>query len=174
VILGLLWLIGLVSLAGCASPSGSASRDGEHRTCVTLRGYQGDQLFELASESHTDRVEYYSKVRRRAARKVQSDEVMDALVEELDRGGFRRHAQDGPAPSRGGSLLTWSLEIERGEHVEHWIVGQGSQAEERTRFNECMNTFVQLYNVTASYQAVENAEGPDLFEEARARQAGRT
>ena len=140
---------------------GDASSDGRMR--VTLRNYDAEQLFELVSESHTNRVEYYSQERADAARKIQSDEVMGALVDELDSQGFEDFAQPGRAPTRKNEVVSQSLEIERGDETEHWVVGKGSAASERLRFRDCMLAFVELYNLTASYQVIENPEGSQIF-----------
>lgn len=130
---------------------------------VTLRNYDAAQLFELVSESHTSRVEYYSQVREDAARKIQSDEVMDALLDELGAQGFEEFAHPGRAPTQKSEVISQSLEIEHGDTTEHWIVGKGSSPVERQRFRECMLAFVQIYNLTASYQALENPQGSQIF-----------
>lgn len=156
----------------CAS-AGSEARSAApaERMRVTLRDYEAQQLFELVSESHTSRVEYYSAVRSDAARKIQTDEVVDALIDELEDRGFDDFAQAGQAPSRGNELVSRSLEIERGDKTEHWVVGRGSAADEQLRFHDCMLTFVELYNLTASYQTIENPSGGEIFPQKR---SGRT
>ncbi len=166
----------VASLICCAcSASGPrsdpSSRNADDRTRIALRNYDADQRFELVSESHTNRVEYYSQVRSDASRKIQSDEVMRALIEELQKQGFADFAQPGRAPSQGTEIVSQSLEIERGGETEHWVVGKGSAAEERERFRDCMLEFVQIYNLTASYQALENPDGSQIFPKNR---SGRT
>ncbi len=152
-------LLGLV--VACAStPTNSAER-----LRVTFRDYTIDRHFELASESHTDRVSYYSQVRDDAARKIQHDGVMRALTNELERQGYKRHAQEGNAPRQSGGILRGSLQIEDGEHTSHWVVGRGTDAQERIDFNTCMQTFFELYNASQGLQAVDNDRGPAFFEE---------
>jgi len=156
-------LLALPALAACSTPGDPHMATGATR--VLLHDYLGGQRFELVSESHTDRVQYYSSPRTDATRKVQLDQVMDALIAELDDLGFSEYRKSGPAPSRGGSVVTRGIEIQRPTGVEHWIVGSGSAPEERLEFNECLSTFMQLYNITQSYQAIENAGGAEVFDE---------
>ena len=158
--------IASILLSAACSSSGNRAGDAatsETRMRVTLRNYDAEQLFELVSESHTNRVEYYSHERADAARKIQSDEVMDALVDELDSQGFEEFAQPGRAPTRRNEIVSQAIEIERGDATEHWAVGKGSAAAERLRFRDCMLAFVELYNLTASYQAITNPDGSQIF-----------
>lgn len=149
--------------AGCAgSARGGAGADGE-RLRVSVVDYASGQHFELASESHTDRVAYYSAERADAARKVQTDEVMGLLVAELERQGFERYAQAGRAPTRGGGAVTRSIEVEDDGALEHWVIGAGSAPDERRAFNECLGQFLDLYNLSASYQSVDNPLGDEFF-----------
>jgi hypothetical protein len=161
-------LLLLPFLAACAS-SGGGGGGRAQRLRVTLRDYTQGARFELVSESHTDRVTYYSQARSDAARKVQTDEVMRALVREIDGKGFGNHSQEGPAPSQGGRALSRSIEVERDGAVEHWPIGNGSQVDERQAFHVCVDEFLQLYNISASFQAVENPVGRDYFEESQQR-----
>ena len=151
------------ALCACSSTGSRSANGGDARVRVTLRNYDAGQLFELVSESHTNRVEYYSQEREDAARKVQSDEVMGALLDELDSRGFRAHAQPGGAPTQRSELVSQSLEIQHGDTTEHWAIGKGSAAAERESFRDCMMDFVQIYNLTASYQTLKNPEGSQIF-----------
>lgn len=167
VLLGVLVALMPASLAGCASPSGSSSARTGDRLRVTLKDYKSGAYWELVSESHTDRLEYYSTERTGAARKVQTDEVMDALIDELDAQGYDDHAQDGRAPSAGGEVITRALEVDENGDVTHWIVGRGVAPEAWQRFNVCVNQFLQLYNLSASFQTVRNDRGHAFFDEAK-------
>ena len=131
---------------------------------MTLLDHQAGRRFELVSRSHTDPLDYYSTAREDASRKIVSDEVMGALIDELDALRFPVFARSGRAPSRGSGVITRSLEIDRDGQVEHWAVGSGSEAEERIDFIECMNTMLELYNAAQSYQTIENDRGSDVFE----------
>jgi len=147
-------------LSGACASTGSPGSD---RILVSLFDYESGRRFELASESHTDRVEYYSTVRDDAARKIQLDAVMRQLIGELNGHELAEHAQEGPAPSRGGGAISRAFEIRTGERTRHWVVGSGTPAAERLAFNDCVHSFLQLYNSSASFQAVHNDEGASFF-----------
>lgn len=161
------------ALAACAS-SGSAAQGDEGALLVSLHDYRQNRVFELASESHTSRVDYYSQSRKDAARKIQSDEVMGALLGELERQGLKDHEAAGPAPSAGGGVLEYGLEVERAGASGHWLIGKGTVPEEAIAFHECAKTFFELYNVTLSLQSVENPEGKALFDRSRQDAAARS
>jgi hypothetical protein len=151
-------------LVACASSGTSGSRSAA--VLVTLHDFKTGERFELASESHTDRVAYYSDARADAARQVQSDEIMSAFVAELERQGLAEHAQAGRAPSlAAGGVISWGLELERGPEASHWLIGKGSAPADWQEFQACRETFLQLYNITVSFQTVRNESGKELFEE---------
>jgi len=160
----------LVSLGACASTSGSGGSGDPVR--VSLRSYRANQVFELVGESHTNRVDYYSRPRANASLKVVSDKLADALRKELDRRGFQRNKKTGRAPSRGGSILTWSLEIAGPNGIDHWLVGPGTDAKQQQAFQESRRVFFELYNATFAYQAVENDKVKDFFASGRPNPAG--
>ena len=156
--------VGACALA-CAS-SGTAGGGGEEgkRILVALQNFKSGERFELASESHTDRVTYYSDERHDARRKVQTDEIMSAFVGELSRQGYTDHAQAGRAPAIGsGDVIRWGLEVQQGKDETHWLVGTGSPAPDWQTFQKCRDIFLQLYNITVSFQTVENPSGKDYF-----------
>ena len=161
-LLSLLSFVGSL-LAACAATSDPSGTTGD-RLRVTLNDYVGGARFELVSESHTDRVAYYSNTRYDAARKIQLDIVMQELITELGRSGFGEFSREGRAPSRGGGVVTRSFEIQSNDGVEHWVVGSGSAPEQRSSFLQCTATFLELYNATQSFQAIENDAGTELFE----------
>ncbi|MSR61519.1 MAG: hypothetical protein EXS08_03595 [Planctomycetes bacterium] len=155
-------------LVACASTGAGrgAQDDAPGEYLVTLRNFKTGERFELASESHTDRVSYYSETRADATRKVQADEVMEAFVEELGDQGFDSKAQVGKAPGvASGDVIRWGLEIAHGETRRHWLVGTGSQAADWQTFQKCRDTFLQLYNITVSYQTVQNQSGRQFFQD---------
>jgi len=149
-----------VLVASCAS---TESKTGD-RLRVTLYDHMGGTSFELVSESHSDRIEYYSTVRSGASRKYQGDRTMAALIEALDDEGFAQYGKGGRAPSATGGVITRSLEIQRNARIDHWAVGEGSAPESKISFHACTNTFLQLYNVTQAYQAIDNESGTGVFE----------
>jgi hypothetical protein len=161
-------LVHATVLGACAGPR---TRDSDVALLVTLHNYRGGERFELASESHTERVAYYSSARTDAARKVQTDEVMQAFLRELERLGLEEHARVGRAPAGAASaVIRWGLEISSGERQVHWLVGTGSAQEDWRAFERCRDTFLQLYNSTVSYQSVQNESGKAFFDD-RARAA---
>lgn len=155
----------LLGSVACSS-TGSGRARGGHRVLVTLRDYRSNLPLELANETHTDRVSYYSHERHDAARKVQTDEVIGALVDELDGRGFEAHASAGDAPAAARpDVVRWALAIEIDGQSKHWLVGPGTPADEWKAFQSCRDAFVQLYNVTVSYQSLQNASGGGLFKD---------
>ena len=153
-------------LTACAGPGARA--EGPAAVLVTLRNFKSGERFELASESHTDRVTYYSGARQDAARKVQSDEIMQAFLEELERQGYGAHARPGRAPAIGTSeTIRWGLEVEGPAGELSWLVGTNASPTDWADFQKCRDVFLQLYNVTVSYQTVQNASGKQYFEEQR-------
>ena len=164
-VLLLLGLPGLHGLAASCTSTGSAAPGARLR--VTLVDHRAGNRFELVSESHTSSVEYYSTARSDASRKILDDDVMTALIDELDANDFERFARSGRAPSPGGGpgrqVITRSLEIDRGGRVEHWSIGQGSVGAERGKFHACAGAMLQVYSLARSYQAIENPGGPEIF-----------
>jgi len=162
--------LALALLVGCAS-SGSSSPGGKARLRVSLHDFAHDQLFELVSVSHTSPVDYYSKERSDASRKIQTDEAMDAMLNELEKRGFDEYLKDGPAPTSGHGVVARSFEVERGGSLSHWEVGKGSPPEELKAFNDCFLAFLQVYNITSSFQSVQNDKGDAFFQDSKARTA---
>jgi len=156
-----------VLLAACAASGASSGVKGDGgEYLVTLRNLRSGEHFELASESHTERVSYYSTTRPDAARKILADDAMSAFVEELGKEGFDAHAQPGKAPSvASGDVIRWGLEVEHGSEHRHWLVGTGSQAADLQTFQKCRDTFLQLYNIAVSYQTVQNQDGHQIFQD---------
>jgi hypothetical protein len=159
------------SLGACAS-SGAARGEAGATLLVSLQNLRTGECFELASVSHTDPVAYYSDARNDAARKVTTDEIMSAFVGELDRQGFGKHARPGRAPAIGsGDVIRWGLEVESGTGRAHWLIGTGSSPDDWQAFQKCRDMFLELYNFTVSYQAVENPSGKGFFDD-KTRAAG--
>ncbi|MEX1025393.1 MAG: hypothetical protein WD226_09980 [Planctomycetota bacterium] len=162
--------------ASCAASGPSAER-------ITLREYRVDRaplVFELVSKSSGDELEYFSTTRTDAPRKFVDDELMAALSDHLLKHGCSKYGQAGPAPKRGDAqgLLRSSFEWQAGAEVKHWPIAAPLRGvlppgliEERTQFKGCQQVFLELYNATAAYQAIENTRGNDLFEEEQRRLA---
>jgi len=152
----------LLALTGCASAPAAPL---EAKLLLALKNYETGQRFELASESHTDRVTYYSSERADAARKIQTDEVMLALVEELERLDYGAHAREGRAPDSAHETMRWALELSSGPRTLNWSIGTGNAREDWLAFQKCRDTFLELYNVTVSFQTVQNQQGRGYFQE---------
>lgn len=151
----------LALAAGCAS---SPKTPESAKVLVALQNYQTGQRFELASESHTDRVTYYSSERPDAARKIQQDDVMLALVAELEKLEYGAHARQGNAPSTGNESTRWALELASDARTLNWTIGTGNAKDEWLAFQKCRDTFLELYNVTMSFQTVQNEQGRGYFQ----------
>lgn len=147
-------LFALVSLglAGCSSTRGSApSAMGQPARIRFLSG-RSQQSFQLVNETHTNRVELYSTTRTSADTKVQTDEVMDAMLDYFAEQGLFERTQPGGAPT-DASLS--SLEIEVAGAPVFFAVGPGSSAEDIALFGECRNAFIGVYNETYQLQSLE-------------------
>ena len=62
-------------------------------------------------------------------------------------------------------MIRWGLEIAHGEARRHWLVGTGSQPADWQTFQKCRDTFLELYNITVSYQTVQNQSGRQFFQD---------
>lgn len=158
----------LVAIPLCALATGCASTPeapADAKVLVALQNYQTGQRFELASESHTDRVTYYSSSRGDAARKIQKDDVMVALVEELERLDYGAHAHEGRAPEKAGETMRWALELASDTKTLNWAIGTGNAKDDWLAFQKCRDTFLELYNVTMSFQTVQNDQGRGYFQD---------
>jgi hypothetical protein len=157
-------LLLLSAAAGCAS--GPATGNAAQPRRVAWVDYRSRVLLELVNESHTDRVEQYSQVRSRdeAARKVQTDEVMDELVKVLRDLEFDALARPGPMPRGSDGSNVMGLEFDEAGQVRHVLAWRGMPADERQSFLEMANNFAEIYNATYGLQAVEVAPDESPFE----------
>lgn len=131
---------------------------------VAVLEYQHSVRVELVNNSHTDKLEQYSKIRPDASRKVQDDDVMAALVEYLDQEGFERLALPGLAPAMGSRLTTWALEIETPTSKQHILGSALTTAEDKRLALKMKTAVVQLFNVTRGWQAVQVQDGKLPFQ----------
>jgi hypothetical protein len=161
----------LLVAAGCASGGGGGGAGGSlgRPVAVSLIGY-GPAPFQLVSESHTAPVELYSNEMRHASTKVQADEVMLALVEHLDDLGFGGYARPGHAPDgvgAGGSIAKAIQVEDRGESAWWPLVATASTAELQA-FQTAVRDFLDVYNLTQSWQTIDNTLGGEYFERKKA------
>jgi len=160
-------LLCALAFAGLAcqsnAPAGEAKPSPNGPLRVGYTDYRSDQVLELVNESHTGRVEQYSKVGESANRKVQSDEIMDALIEHLDEQGFAKLAQPGHSPTKGDGRWLWSIEIERARGPSFVAVPPGLTAAEIKPYIAIKAAFVETYNATYGLQAVKVKAGETPF-----------
>jgi hypothetical protein len=150
-------------LAACAGAPKAADPSSGEPQRIALVLYRNPRVLELVSEAHTARLAQYSEVRESAGRKVQSNELMEALVEAFRERGFASLARNGPAPRTAGPDAYWALEVEDDAGVAHAILSKSlSQADVRTCL-ELKNAFLEVYNATYGLQAVEVKEGESPF-----------
>ena len=113
---------------------------------VTYLAFASGKKFELVNESHTNPHEYYSKKVpiEQAYVKIQSDEVVQALLDRLQDQGAVGRARAGAAQLYPIGSKAQALEFQMDGGVRHWLVTDKSPAEERTLFLKCANDFVQI------------------------------
>ena len=152
-------------LCACASSSSSgAGEDGPGTPLrVTYIHYKSGQRLELVNEAHTGRLEQYSAVRADASRKVQTNDVMNGLVEVLMENGFEERAQAGSAPADAG-VMSWALEIEDDQSLRHMGPVRGVSPEDYKQQLRLAAAFVDTYNATYGLQAVELKQDSTFFQ----------
>jgi hypothetical protein len=143
-----------LGLAGCASSSAAAPSGMGRPVRVLVESYRSGQAFELDNETHPDRVDLYSHTRPSAGTKVQTDDVMDAVLERFAALGLFARAEDGRAVA--GTGLLRAIEVETPEGVVHMGYGAATSQEDRHVFEQCFAAFLQVYNATYQLQSVED------------------
>ncbi|MEO0649445.1 MAG: hypothetical protein AAFZ65_02055 [Planctomycetota bacterium] len=155
-----LFLVAVFALltAACAS----TDTDTGTRARITLRQFTGsNDAYELRSETHTDRLEYYSSARTEANVKIMRDDLMDALLRGFDDAGYASFARPGAAPtsSLGGGQLRKVIEVERDGAVTHVAMGLESGPEEAAMVQDLVNGFFTAFNQVRSYQSLDSGGG---------------
>lgn len=157
----------LFAAAGCLAVSCATNpaEGGSGRALrVSLLDYRSQKSFELVSESHTSRVEQYSKVRAQPSRKVQTDEIMGQLVDWMDDHEFGRLALAGPAPRSAPERAVWSLELEEPEGVRHCLLIKDMPAADGLACRQLIAGVLDIFNNTYGAQTVEVKEGETPFQ----------
>ncbi len=155
-------------VASCGSTGGSsrsAHAEGEAMR-MTFVDHRTQQVCELVSESHTDRLTYYSTPRANASTKVQDDEIMGELLEWLEKNDLGDYAVAGPAPRMGAGMF-WTLEIEGPTGTLHVSETQGTSPDDKQSLRKLMQAVLQTYNITPGYQAVTVDDRSELFKGAK-------
>lgn len=173
-------LLVLLALGACSTPRGSssnqtgrsASASDEHvdwnvkppprqttgkPVRITFLAYGSGQTFELVNESHTNPHEYYSKkiAIEAAFRKIQSDEVVGAMLDRLKQLGLGQSAMAGAAPKFARGTKAQSFEIETGAGITNWTITERTPVEALKPFVQAKQEFIQVWTATAQMQAVE-------------------
>lgn len=196
--LGTLAIASLAVLAACSTPRASRSSSvgeqgsGEpvdwnvrpppkpvtgHPMRVKYLDFLGGNVFQLVNESHSNALDVYSRKvpKSQAYTKVQSDEVVKALIERFDEQGVTKRLQPGLAPFYPTGTRAGALEIEGEKGPSFWLILDKSPQAERAAFTKSAKDFVDLYNATESWQAVDGApEWQDAANESARRQPSRT
>jgi len=154
-------LLALAALLGAACASTPKQAQPQR---VAYVDYRKNAWLELVNETHTGRVEQYSEVRENASRKVQTDEVMEGLLEVIRKDGFERQARPGPAPRSSDGQSVVALEIEDGDRIAHVVGFKGMPPSDHKQLLSMAQSFIEVYNLTYGLQAVETKEGETPFE----------
>jgi hypothetical protein len=110
----------------------------------------------LASQSHTDRLTYYSTPRDEASLKIVEDAEMARLLGQLDALGFERRSRPGPA----NELDTKAIELERDGELRSFGVRSGSDAGDWKAMQSMTSHVLELFNNTFGGQAMRSGELP--------------
>jgi hypothetical protein len=155
--------------ASCASAPRQPAADpsqpkAANAICMTLVDYKSGARMELVNASHTDPVEQYSTVRNNAARKVQTDDLMDGLWGYLKEQGFERDSRAGRAPDKAVGSLRWSLQVQSPEGIAYVAEPEDASASARQHLRIFSKAFIDTYNATQGWQAVKVRDGESPFQ----------
>jgi hypothetical protein len=164
-------------LAAACSSTGSSGGDGASGGTgtpiqLTFVDYRTGARTELVNESHTSKLEQYSKTRSDASRKVQSDELIDGLVEYLEDNGFRKLAASGDPPYLTGGQFYWTLQLIEPERRCYVAEGRNTTLADKQRLRAFSQAFLGVYNLTDGWQAVEVKPGELPFKGPNLKQGG--
>ncbi len=130
---------------------------------IAFRDYRSGQNLELVNQSHTAPADLYSSLQTSAARKVQTDEVIEALYEHMRGQGFETHSKPGDSPAQSDGAIVAGMEVEDARGSRHWMAFKGQDAKEKAALMECAKAFVDTYNLTYALQSVDVPPGQDPF-----------
>jgi hypothetical protein len=157
-------------VGGLAACSSTGSDDGDEAPAekgtpilLSFVDYRTGARSELVNESHTSKLEQYSKPRSDAARKVQSDELVAGLVEYLEDNGFRKLAASGDPPYLTGGQFYWTLQLVEPERRCYVAAGRNTSLADKQRLHAFSQAFLGVYNHTDGWQAVEVKPGEMPF-----------
>lgn len=145
----------LLAALGAFACSSTSNVDTSGPMRVELRDFQSDQTFALVSGTSEERLEYYSEQRDTAATKVQTNEVMEALLEYFAANGFEEMAIEGQVAAAPGTASK-SIEVSSASGTRHALRRDGMTVEDARAFLKCMQAFLELYGHTFALQSVES------------------
>jgi hypothetical protein len=128
---------------------------------LRYRALSKNLVFCLVNASHTARTELYSSRQPldQATTKVSPDAVVDATVERFRDLGFFDIATRGRAPSPPPQGATQILEVSLPDGPWHAVMRPGVSTDFVKAFQTCAKSFLDIYNNTMQFQAVD--EAPD-------------
>lgn len=135
--------------------------------------YRSKARFELVNHSHTTPLAQYSKKRPDPSRKVASDEWMTGLLGYFRENGWDKEVRDGAAPAGANGSLLWSLELVGPDGTTHIAEPTNATGSQRTRLRTLWKAFLDTYNQTPGYQAVEIRDGKLPFKQPKLPGEGR-
>ena len=126
---------------------------------LRYRALSKNLVFCLVNASHTERTELYSSRQPldQATTKVSPDEVVDATVEYFREQGFFDIATRGRAPATLPQGSTQVLEVALPDGPWHAVMRPGVSAAFIKSFQTCGKAFLDVYNNTMQFQAVDQA-----------------
>jgi hypothetical protein len=162
----LLPLLALAALAACGSTGGARPDAKGKPASIVFHDYRSGASLTLVNESHTNRLEQYSKSVRPAdaTTKVASDEIVDALIQHMASLGFFAKAASGPAPDTSQEW-TQALEVDAPGGARHMLAQKGIDAGTAKTFREARDAFLEVYNNVFQAQSVEAQPDQQLFKQ---------
>lgn len=152
----------LLSLLAWPLAACSSAPKGPVVARVTLYDHSGSNRSEqedtglrslsLASNSHTDRLTYYSTPRDDANLKIVDDALMADLLGALNSRGFKKRARS----SQPNELDTKAIVLEQNGSVQSFGVRAGSSAADWKAMQAMANEVMEVYNSTFGGQAIRS------------------
>ena len=155
-----------IFVSSCAGPGKSMAESEYPDMLVSLRDFRDNAsgtVFELANAAYAES----NGADPRADQRIQSSELLGALIDYYGEEGFWDYARPGRGPltltQEAGESLHSVLEVKQG--LQHgWITfRKGLTKDELTRFGEQYKLFLALFNETSGYRTVENVNGANIF-----------
>jgi hypothetical protein len=127
--------------------------------------YRSGARLELVNPSHTTALEQYSKVRADPSRKVTSEEWMTGLIEFFREQGWPEEERRGSAPAMARDSYTWALELVGPGGTTFVAQPVGAKGDQLKRLLTFKAAFIDTYNNTPGFQAVQTEPGKLPFKQ---------